>query len=419
MDRKTNTKRWLAVFAIGMAYGVAYLLANMKYTFYDQMHAATGFSNEQIGVLFSWFSIVSTLSYLPGGFIADKVKPRILLTVCLLANAGLCFVFLGCYTNYTLCMVIWLACAFTGNFAFWPAMYKAIRMLGTKSEQGRINSVFEAFTGVSGFAISLLMVRLAASAEGVEGFKLAVIAMGVSVAVVAFLVYVLVDVKVPINEDALEESNEKFSLKEYLKVIIMPEVLIPALLLFGGISCYAGLSLTNNYLSGVVRMTVVAAATVGTFRSYACRFASPIGGFMADKVYKGNVAKWQLTAFPIMILALLGMCFLPKNSVVQVGLVLLLAVAVYSQRSTTYAMLTEFKVPYKYNGIAVSTMTVIGYSPDMFMHGMFGKWLDTYPIDTAYKMIWLFVAGVCAVCIVIALFALKLSKKHRLNPAQA
>lgn len=44
-----NVKRILALLAVGFGHGIIYLLPYMKTVFYDQMIAATGFTNAQLG----------------------------------------------------------------------------------------------------------------------------------------------------------------------------------------------------------------------------------------------------------------------------------------------------------------------------------------------------------------------------------
>lgn len=411
MSRSLNTKRWLAVFAIGLGYGAIYLLPYMKSVFYDQMIAAMGFTNEQLGQLVSWYAVVCTVSYFPGGYIADRVKPRLLISGCLVLNGILAMILLTCYTNFAACAAIWVGCALCGGFAFWPAMYKAIRLLGTKDEQGKVNSVFEACTGVSGFICNLLMVYVASKVDaGAGGFKAAVLVMGISMAVTGVLVFFLLDDSVQINEDAIEGSSEKIKVKDFLRVLIMPRVWLPALLLFGGISCYAGISMASGF-SVSIGMAVGAASLFNSIKQSGTRLLSPIGGYMSDKVFKGAVSKWQALVFAITAAVLLGMAFLPGIIWLQATLILLFAICCYSQRSTTYAMMTEYKVPYHMGGTAVAFMTVIGYLPDTFIHAVFGRWLDVYGEEVGYRRIWICVACIALACMLIAIVGIAMSKK--------
>lgn len=415
MSKTLNAKRWFAVFAIGLGYGAIYLLPYMKSVFYDQMMAAMGFTNEQLGQLVSWYALTCTISYVPGGYIADRVKPRLLISGCLILNGILAFILLTCYTNFVACSIIWIGCALCGGFAFWPAMYKAIRLLGTRDEQGKVNSFFEAATGVSGFLCNLLMVYVASKVDaGAGGFKAAVIVMGIGMVVTGLLVFFLLDEKVRFNEDAAEDENQKIRFKDFLKVIVMPRVWIPAILLFGGIVCYAGISYTTPYCTVFLGMSVAMASVFGTIKNNGIRLISPVGGYMSDKVFH-SVSKWQVLVFLISAGSLIGLVVLPKFAWLHIILILIFCACCFAQRSTTYAMLTEYKVSYTVTGTAIAFMTLIGYLPDMFVHSMFGRWLDLYG-EAGYNRIFIFIAATGLVCALVALIGVRMSKKINSAP---
>ena len=60
---KNNVKRFLLLFALGVAYGFMYVMPYMKSSFYDQMIAAMGCTNAQLGSLMTYYTIALTASY--------------------------------------------------------------------------------------------------------------------------------------------------------------------------------------------------------------------------------------------------------------------------------------------------------------------------------------------------------------------
>lgn len=133
-----NVRRFLLLFALGVAYGFMYVMPYMKSSFYDQMIAAMGCTNAQLGSLMTYYTIALTISYLPGGWIGDKFNPKPVLLLSIFGQAALSFLFMFTYQSYTMAVIVWLLMALTGGFAFWPAIMKGIRMTGTDEEQGRI-----------------------------------------------------------------------------------------------------------------------------------------------------------------------------------------------------------------------------------------------------------------------------------------
>lgn len=103
-----NVKRFLLLFALGIAYGFMYVMPHMKSSFYDQMIAAMGCTNAQLGSLMTAYCICCTVSYLPGGWIGDKFNPKPVLLISIFGQAALSFLFMFTYKSYTMAVIIWL-----------------------------------------------------------------------------------------------------------------------------------------------------------------------------------------------------------------------------------------------------------------------------------------------------------------------
>ena len=176
-----NVKRFLLLFALGVAYGFMYVMPYMKSSFYDQMIAAMGCTNAQLGSLMTYYTIALTISYLPGGWIGDKFNPKPVLLASIFGQAALSFLFMFTYQSYTMAVIVWLLMALTGGFAFWPAIMKGIRMTGSDEEQGRMYGIFEALNGFASLLLSFIMIGIMAIAgkgDLVTGFKSALACMG-------------------------------------------------------------------------------------------------------------------------------------------------------------------------------------------------------------------------------------------------
>ena len=82
-----NFRRFMLLFALGIAYGFMYVMPYMSSSFYDQMIEAMGVTNEQLGMLRTYYAIACTISYLPGGWIGDKFNPRPVLLASIFGQA--------------------------------------------------------------------------------------------------------------------------------------------------------------------------------------------------------------------------------------------------------------------------------------------------------------------------------------------
>nr|WP_288977298.1 MFS transporter [uncultured Blautia sp.] len=406
-------RRLLILMSLGIAYGFMFVLPYMKSTFYDQMIAAMEVNNEQLGSLMSIYAIACTVSYLPGGWIADRFKPKTVLLFSTFGNAILCFIFMMTYKNFFMVRMIWLLCAFTGGFAFWPAIMKGIRLLGDEEEQGRMFGIFEGMNGVASLLVSFIMVGLLSLFSGdlITGFKGAVGSMGVLCLISGVLILILFNDKLVYGEENGE--SEKFNTRQFMQTFKIPGVWIMAILMFGYVTTSAVASYLTPYSTGVLGISAVAAATIGTIRTYGCRFlGGPIGGWIADKVFH-SVCKEQMLGHILCIIGIGVFLVIPGGTPTGIiaGLLILVGVFMFTVKGTTFSVQQELGIPLHVSGSAVAIATLIGYLPDMFVHTMFGNWLDRYGND-GYTRIFLYGIAITVVCVAVAFIGVKVSKRR-------
>ena len=212
-----NVRRFLLLFALGIAYGFMYVMPYMKSSFYDQMIAAMGCTNAQLGSLMTAYCICCTVSYLPGGWIGDKFNPKPVLLISIFGQAALSFLFMFTYKSYAMAVIIWLLMGLTGGFAFWPAIMKGIRLTGTDEEQGRMYGIFEALNGFASLLLSFIMIGVIAVFAGsdlITGFKSALAFMGGLSIVSGILVAILMpkDAAYGVSEEEKQKKRLMFSL---------------------------------------------------------------------------------------------------------------------------------------------------------------------------------------------------------------
>lgn len=379
-----NTKRFLLLLALGIAYGFMYVMPYMKSSFYDQMIAAMGCTNAQLGSLMTYYAVACTFSYLPGGWIGDKFSPKPVLLISIFGQAALSFLFMFTYQSYTMAVIIWLLMGLTGGFAFWPAMMKGIRMTGSDEEQGRIYGIFEALNGLASLLLSFIMIGIMAvvsSADLVKGFKDALLCMGLLSLVSGILVMLLMpkDAEFGANVDQKAE-RQSFNMKDYISAFKIPGIWVMAILVW----CYVTISAVASYLTpystNVLGMSAVTAASIGTLRTYGCRLiGGPLGGVLADNVFK-SVSKEQVLGQLACLVSLGLFLVLPSgtSSYLLAVLLLLVGVAMFLCKGTYFSIQAELGISTKISATAVAIATLIGYLPDMFVHTMFGNWIDAY-----------------------------------------
>lgn len=417
-----KTKRFLLLFALGIAYGFMYVMPYMKSSFYDQMITAMGCTNAQLGSLMTVYCISCTISYLPGGWIGDKFNPKPVLLISIFGQAALSFLFMFTYKSYVMALTIWALMGLTGGFAFWPAIMKGIRMTGTDEEQGRIYGIFEALNGVASLLLSFIMIGVMAVVGGsdlITGFKSALAFMGGLSIVSGLLVLWLMpkDAAYGLTE---EEKKKKITLKDYVSAFKIPGVWIMAVLVW----CYVTISAVASYLTpystNVLGMSAAAAASIGTIRTYGCRLiGGPLGGYIADKGFK-SVSKEQLLGQLACLVTIGAFLILPggTSNGILIALLLLVGVSMFLCKGTYFSIQPEMGIPTHISATAVAIATFVGYIPDMFVHTMFGNWIDASG-DAGYTKILIYGVATALLGVIAAIFAISQSKKVAARNAKA
>ena len=366
-----NVKRFLLLFALGIAYGFMYVMPYMKSSFYDQMIAAMGCTNAQLGSLMTAYCICCTVSYLPGGWIGDKFNPKPVLLISIFGQAALSFLFMFTYKSYTMAVIIWLLMGLIGVMA---VVGGSDLITGFKSALAFMGGL----SIVSGILVAILMPKDAA--------------YGVS--------------------DEEKENQKKITFKDYVSAFKIPGVWIMAILVW----CYVTISAVASYLTpystGVLGMSATLAATIGTFRTYGCRLiGGPLGGYLADKAFK-SVAKEQLLGQLACLVTIGIFLVLPGGTSggLLVVLLLLVGIAMFLCKGTYFSIQPEMGIPTHISATAVAIATFVGYIPDMFVHTMFGNWIDAYG-DAGYTKILFYGVGTAVLGVIAAVWAIAQAKK--------
>ncbi|HBD86324.1 MAG TPA: hypothetical protein DC001_02730 [Clostridiales bacterium] len=415
MKKTFTLRRLLVLFSFGLCYGFMYVLPYMKSSFYDQMIAAMKCTNEQLGSLMTIYTAVLTLSYLPGGWVADKFKPKAVVLASIWGNAALCFILMFTYTNFFMVQLIWGLIALAGGFAFWPGMMKGIRMQGDDDEQGRIYGVFDAMNGFASLLLSFIMLGVMAlfgSGDLVIGFKGAVGSMGIMCVIAGLFVLFLFKEDATYGDPSVEESAKKFNFHEYLSTFKLPGTWYMTAFVWCYVVISAAASYLTPYSTSVLGLSAVLAASIGTIRTYGCRMiGGPLGGFMADSWLK-CVSKEQGVGNLLCIAALALFLIVPVgvSPAITVSMLIFVGITMFTTKGTYFSMQVELGVPPHISGTAIAIATLVGYLPDLFVHTMFGRWIDASGAAGYTKIFW-YAIGTAAFGVVVSIFATRRAKK--------
>ncbi len=124
------------------------MLPFLQEVYYIPIAQALDLSNTQVGSLMSVFGTTSMLSYFPGGWLADRVSPRKLITGSLLST-GVAGFYFSTFPSYEISLAIHAIWGVSITFLFWGAMIRVTRNWAPPEEQGRAFGILEAGRGLA------------------------------------------------------------------------------------------------------------------------------------------------------------------------------------------------------------------------------------------------------------------------------
>lgn len=409
MSAKKERFPWLPVLALAFAYGAAYNAPYIRYFLYDSMIEAMQCTNMQLSFLTTFSVIVATITSIPGGWAADKWSTKKIMIISMLGNIPFIVLSSIFMHSYTMHLITWGAMGFTTGFAFWPAVLKAIRVVGGKDNQSKAYGIFEAAQGLFATLGNMLALGIFAKfLDAVFGFKMAFLSMAVfdGLAAVA-LFFFYKDKKEEVDEAAEAQPAKKSTLKDTLSLLKNPSLWLVAITLSGVYGLYVSQAYLTPYFTGVLGAAVTFTGLFAILRDYGMKvLGGPLGGVVADKIGSPSL----LNAICLVVNA--GLIFVvsqTKNGgsgVIAFATFFVLANAFVCcmAKGTMWATMDEAHIPMEQTGTAIGIATLICiYAVDAFMPLLNGWLLDTYANDlpkaySYYFTILIVLALVAAVC---------------------
>lgn len=366
-------KKLMIFFILSATVALAYQIPYLRYTFYDQMAAALGLNDTQMGVLATAVSLTSTLCYPIGGFFADRFSMKTLMCVTLGAFTVLSLAF-AFTTDYVILVGIHVLFGFFGIATLWSAYLTGLRALGDEDSQSRLFGSSEATRGIVQTLTAFVFLGLmGAAAAPAAGFRTVLIAGAVITGIILVLAVIFLPKESDGGAGEAGEEKERFSIKDVLtdKGVWLTIWIVCC--------AYVVWTLGNGYLTTyTVRVLGVSeslASTLGIIRSYIIVFlAGFIGGWALDRFsYKG---KGFFILFGASAAVAAGVIFTDRVAAVCIGLTIFLAFLANIMKSTYWSVMGQAGIPAGMTAMATGIISFIAFIPDFIVPTVCGVWLD-------------------------------------------
>ncbi len=352
-------------------------------------------SDAQIGEAQALYGITAVLSYFFGGFIADKWEARKLLSISLFLTAIGGFWMLMIPSIFTL-KILYSFWGVSTILLFWASLIKATRQWGNKHNQGLSFGLLDGGRGFFAATIALSgagILTFFFPDKGIEitsEHKIETLQYIIgTITFIVFVVSVLIWKILPKEDDNFESGKEfQFNFKKAFSLMKQKKVIFHSLIIFCGYCSYKLTGVYGTYAKDVWNYSLEEATYFAVFIQYLRPIAAISIGWIADKFIPSKII---IPSFSILILAstILGFGIFNEQPIfLSFTSFIFMALGTYSLRGLYFAIIEETKTPLQMTGTLVGIISVVGFTPDIFMSLFVGYMLGENPTIIEYQYLF-------------------------------
>lgn len=400
---------------LSLSGGVIFYLPFLQEVYYKPLADALQLNNAEVGSLLSAFGITAMLSYAPGGWLADRISPRILITSSLFLTGGSGLYF-ATFPSYTISLALHAVWGITITLLFWGAMIRVTRNWAPADKQGKAFGILETGRGF-GEVLSSMAILAVFGILGSSTFALSMVIVQFSVLILGLGIVAWFTIDDAAGGHNIAEDQPEVGIKQILFVLKMPTVWLIAVVILSGYCAYWGTFRFTSYSSDIFLMSVTMAAALSVGKLWMKPIAALGAGFIADKF---GIARSIACLFVVLFASFTLFALLPGlPSLLPVMIinVAIASLAIFAMRGIYFALLEEGGIPVVVTGTAAGIISVIGFTPDIFMPLLGGVLLDRFPGPEGYRYFFLTVAGICLIGLAATLLlCLKITTNSNCSP---
>ena len=424
--RLSNSRRIFALLALIVAgESIFFLPFVLPRVFRPTILEVFGLTNTELGAATAAYGFVAMVAYALGGPLADLFCSRKLIAIALVSTSlgGIVLWQVPTLATLKLLYAYW---GFTTVALFWAALIRATRQWGGKLAQGSAFGLLDGGRGLLTAVTGSCVVAIYASLlpTDVESASLEVRASALQqvifiLASITCVAAILIWLLFP-KRNAIEQADTpNWSLRGTWQVASMPVVWLQAFII---ICAYVGYKATDDfslYAKEVLQLNEVEAARVGTYSLWMRPLAAIAAGFLADRFGSGKMTVVSFALLTAGSAALASDILTASMYVPYIVTMVCASLGIFALRGLYYAIMEEGQVPLAYTGSAVGLVSVIGYTPDIFMGPLMGYLLDSAPGASGHRHVFIAVTIFSVAGVIASLTFIKLSRSKNQNAAAA
>ena len=367
-----------------------------------------GLSNADLGDAFVFYGVAAMIGYFPGGVLADHFSARKLMTLSLVTTAA-GGVYLMSYPKFAGLSFLYGFWGVTSVFLYWGALIRATRSWGGTVSQGRGFGLLDGGRGLVAACFASLGVLLLRAGLGSDpaladaasrSSALQTVILQYTVATLAAGVVAWVCIP---DSSPKELEHSRNSWPAIRTVFGMRAVWLIAVIVTCAYVGYKGIDYYSGYAYDVLGMNEADAAGFTANASYIRLIAALGAGLLGDRF---GIARLVWISFGALagcwaILDLLDAS--PGVLAIVYPNLVITYFGVYALRGLYFALLEQTRVPHTVTGAAVGLISLIGYTPDIFVGPIAGRLLDNFPGVAGYQYFFFLLCGISMIGMITAL----------------
>ena len=373
-----------------------------------------GLSNTELGAAQAVYGVVAMLAYFPGGPLADRFPARKLLAASLWSTAagGL---YMTTAPGYLGSLLLWGFFGLTSILLFWAALIRATREWGGIDEQGRAFGLLDGGRGLlaallasAGAALFNFMFpegyAVASPAERREALQFIILSYTAVTAAAGVFVWLVLHDGHPAGEPGLEgwKPRTEDTWHHIARVLKLPAVWYASLIV---LCAYVGYKGFDNYALYAVQgwgKSEVEAAALAALAAWMRPLAALGAGLLGDRYL---VSRMTVLSFALLLVSQLTFALVTPSQGLAwllISNMLMGSVMIFGLRALYYALFEEAAIPAAVTGTAVGVVSVLGYTPDVFVSYFGGVLLDRSPGLAGHQHYFLFLAAFAALGLIVS-----------------
>jgi MFS family permease len=383
-------QRYVQLGVLTLAGGAIYPLIYLRQNFEISILESFGISNSQLGQCYSMLGVIFVATYLPSGWLADKVAPRWLIAFSL-AMTGVLGLWFSTMPPFESLLIIFAGWGIVTGLTFWAALIKGVAVLARHNEQGRFFGLLDGGRGLVEAILATVAVAWFAYSLGTLEQSTAAALQKVIYLYVGFallLVPIILMAVDDVQDDAPTAMPGKKGaalLTDLRTIFGKTEVWLAAFCILCGYQLFWATYSFSGYMQQSYGLTAVAVGSITVAKLWMRPIGAVAAGFIGDRFNREKVLAVLMLAGSI---ALATLIILPLSASIGMllAVVLFIGLMTYAIRGIFWATLDSCEIPIRIKGLAIGVISLIGYSPDIYLPLINGVLLDRFPGKPGYSI---------------------------------